>query len=366
MKKSKKIFIVAGYFTVTVAVFTFATLLLIFPQQAAQGVEKGINLCLYTLMPSMYPFMFVSSFVVSSSISEKMADVFAAAMNRIFRLPGVCGVIILLSMVGGLPVGARAIEAAYERGSISKNEGQRLLTFCINPGPAFVITSVGFCFLSSRLCGAIIYASLILSSITTGFLTRFVFHAGTDFNTDKYVKTDKVPLHESFVASVNTAITGITNVSAWVILFSCVTELISLLPFSDGTRLFVTAITEMTNGAQQAAGNVPVPLIAGIIGFTGLCGQMQIMPVVIKMKMKLKHFWAARVVNSALATVIAMLMFDFLPVSVETLKLGSLPDGITKELSLPVCIGVLLMCVLLLLGDNFHIKKRQKEALEKT
>ena len=291
MKKTKKLFVIFSYISVVTMIFFFGCLLLLFPQQAACGVEKGINLCLYTLMPSMYPFMFLSSFVISSSVADRIGSVFSLFTRKIFKLPGICGVIIMLSMVGGLPVGAKAVEDAFSMGYISKTEGKRLLTFCINPGPAFVITSVGFYFLGSKTAGIVIYASLVLSSLIIGFLTRFVFQEClNNVCSNATVKSDEqISFSASFVSSVNTAISSVINVSAWVILFSCVSELITLLPVSERTALFITGITEMTNGVRQASGKVPMPVIAGIIGFTGICGQMQIMPTVIKLKMKLKY-----------------------------------------------------------------------------
>ena len=357
MKNNKKIFIIFSYLSVTVALSVFMFLVLVYPQHDGEGVKKGINLCLYTLMPSMYPFMFLSSFIISSSLAEKSELVFAFVTRKILNLPGICGVIIILSMIGGLPVGAKAVEDAFDNGCITQTEGQRLLTFCINPGPAFVITSVGFYFMNSKLVGVIIYISLVLSSLTIGFLTKFIFHSDGSFIYNKKEKATQITnFSVSLVSSVSTAIRSIINVSSWVILFSCIIELIGVFPLSEGTNLFISCITEMTTGVKVASGKVPVPIIAGIIGFTGICGHMQIMPTVIKLKMPLRYFLAARVINAALATVISMLLLDVFFVSVETVTIGYLPETLASDFSFPVCIGVLIMSVLLLLGDNFYVK----------
>lgn len=367
MKKRRKLFVIFSYISVTAALCIFMYLILVYPQHAGEGVKKGINLCLYTLMPSMYPFMILSSFIISSSLAEKSELVFSLVTKKILNLPGICGVIIILSMIGGLPVGAKAVEDAYDRGCISRAVGQRLLTFCINPGPAFVITSVGFYFLNSRLAGVIIYISLVLSSLTIGFLTRFIFQSDGGYIYNKKEKAAQItPFSVSLVNSVGAAIRSIINVSAWVILFSCIIELIGLFPLSDGTELFISGITEMTNGVKAASGKVPMPIIAGIIGFTGICGQMQIMPTVIKLKMPLKYFLAARVINAALATVVSMLLLDVFSVSVETVTMGHLPETLSSDFSFPVCIGVLIMSVLLLLGDNFYVKKGSRLHRKKT
>lgn len=352
----KSLFYSMSYVAVTSVVFLFSFMLLRFPDIAGEGIKKGIELCLYTLFPSMYPFMFISSFITASGLSKKSERLFSYFTEKFFRLPGVCGSLIILSMIGGLPVGGKMVSEMYDKGYIAKEQGQRLLMFCINPGPAFVITSVGYYMIGSKKAGIIIFVSLVLSSLTVGFLTRFVYQ-NDEMASCKFTKNKVPDIQKSIVSSVTDSGRGMLNVCAWVILFSCVSQLISLLPLSDGMKMFLGSVLEITNGCQSAVGILPLPVIAGIIGFSGICAHLQIMSSVVKLSLPLKHFLSARVINAALAIIYSLILFEIFPVSVQTIKIGALPSQINSQISVPVCIGIMFMCILLLLGENCKIRK---------
>ncbi len=358
VKSLNKVLIVFSYISVTAVIFVLAFSLLRFPEVAGEGVKKGIELSLYTLIPSMFPFMFLSSFIVSSGICSKLEKAFSLAMKKLFRLPGVCGSLIILSMIGGLPIGARMAGELYDKKYITQKQGQRLLLFCINPGPAFVISTVGYYMLGSKKVGCIIFISVVASSITIGFLSKFLFNDELTEVLSK--KSDsKLDIQGAIVSSVSESSRGMMNICSWVILFSCFSELLGLLPFSNGTKLFVYSIIEITNGCKNASAILPMPAVAGVIGFSGICAHMQIMPSIVKMKLPLKYFLSARIINSVLSILISSVLFDLFPVSVNTISMGSLPENIETNISLPISVGVMAMSVLFLLGENFRIRKNQ-------
>ena len=108
-----------------------------------QGAYEGLLFCAQILIPSLFPFMVLSSFVVNCGISGILSRFLAPVTKSFFRLPGSAGVTILLSMFGGYPVGARGIRTLLDRGLITREEGARMLCFAVGAGPAFVIFAVG-------------------------------------------------------------------------------------------------------------------------------------------------------------------------------------------------------------------------------
>ncbi len=349
---------IASYFFIVSLVFLFAFTLLKFPAKAGEGVQKGIEMSIYTLIPSMYPFMFLSCFIVNSSLSEKGGRIFSFLTEKIFSLPGCCGAVIVMSMIGGLPVGASMVTEMYKKGYITINQGKRLLLFCINPGPAFVINTVGYYMVGNKSIGIIMYFSLVLSSLTVGFLSRFVIKSEENF-TVRDTSKEKISFQNAVVTSVSQSSHSMLNVCAWVVLFSCICSLIELLPVSDGTDMFFTGVMEMTKGCEKATEAMSLPITAAILGFGGICAHLQIMPAVTKMKLPLKYFFCSRIINSGLTVIIFSVLFKNLPLSQQTLSIGNLPEQISNEISLPVCIGIMFMCMLFLLGENFRIKKKQ-------
>lgn len=347
---------VFAYFVAVGIAFTVGFMLLRFPENAGRGVTRGVKLCLETLIPSMFPFMFLSSFMINYGIVEKLDKFMSPVMQGVFRLPGVCAAAVFFSMTGGLPVGPKMTADLYSGGYITLSQGQRMLFFCMNPGPAFVITAVGYYMFGSERLGLIIYASVLLSSVIIGVLSAFVWGEKTEVLQFRKKETKSESLHTALQESLMQSGRSMLTVCAWVILFSCITELVSTLPVGEGARIFICSILEMTNGCRSLAGIYPVPLIAGVIGFGGICAHMQVMPAVIKLKLGIKYFICARILNGGLSVLISMLLLEIFPVAAETFAMGDLPDKRGNTFSLPLCIGIMAMSLLLLLGDNFRLK----------
>ncbi|MGN1443987.1 MAG: hypothetical protein ACI4XE_09085, partial [Acutalibacteraceae bacterium] len=178
IKKAAELFsnskIVLKYCICAFAVFTLAAVTLALPEQSAAGVRDGLALCFKTVIPALFPFMVISSFLVQSNITAKLDRLLSRLTFFLFRQPSCTGSVIFLSLISGFPVGAELVRQLYENKKISKSQGQRLLLFCVNPGPAFVISCVGAGMLGSQMIGIIIFVSAALSSVILGFLTRFM------------------------------------------------------------------------------------------------------------------------------------------------------------------------------------------------
>ncbi len=57
---------------------------------------------------------------------------------KLFGLPKGGESLLIPAFLGGYPMGAQAISAAYARGQLKKEDASRMLAFCNNAGPAFL------------------------------------------------------------------------------------------------------------------------------------------------------------------------------------------------------------------------------------
>ena len=347
-------------YALTAGIISFIAFMLIrYPDSAARGVTDGIELCFSTLIPALFPFMFLSGFLLECGMLSRTDRAFSFIGKRFFGLPGYCVPVVFFSMIAGLPVGARLTEDLYGKGMITKAQGQRMLFFCMNPGPAFVISGVGHKMLGSQELGIIIYVSLIMSSLLLGILSVPVW---SDEEIIEKEGTEELTtdIASSVVRAVSQSSRSVFSICAWVVLFSCLTELIKVLGFSENTQNFLFAVTEVTNGCRQCAGIYPAPIIAGIIGFGGLCAHMQVSAPIMTLKLEYKYFISARILNAGLAVLISVFLLELFPISVETSAFGTIPEETGLAMSYPICAGVMVMCFLLLLGDNFKVKRVKK------
>lgn len=350
----------AKYVITTFIIFVFGFILLRFPETAGQGISDGVDLCLGSLIPSLFPFMIVSSLAVNLNIFNFAQGCLSKVTNLLFRLPGKSIGVIFMSMIGGYPIGSKMIKELYKRGEITSVQGKRLLLFCINPGPAFVISSVGFYMLGSKTAGIIIYLSVIISSIIICFFSRFLENKAPFIPvTTPHDFTGS--LSNEIVRSVSTGSRAMLEICAWVITFSCISRLVDISAFSSGTRMFLNCLLEVTNGCYLAAGNLTLPAIACIIGFGGICTHFQVMDAVREVKLRYKHFITSRIMHGALSAIVCNLILKIQPVSYDVFSFGTLPTREVSSTSVSISVSMLVLCALVMLNDTVHIRIKSKK-----
>lgn len=146
----------------------FAMLLLILDAKTAlSGARDGITLCLYTVIPSLFPFIVLSVMISSATIGSSAG--FLRPISKLCGMPVGSESLLLLGLLGGYPVGAQSIYQAYQNGQVQKNEARRMLGFCNNAGPAFIFGIVGGLF-SSLIVPWSIWLIHIVSAILVGII----------------------------------------------------------------------------------------------------------------------------------------------------------------------------------------------------
>ncbi len=351
---------VISYIPISFLIFFVAFLLLRFPETAAQGISDGIDLSLGTLIPTLYPFMVLSGLIVELRLFNRIPVVLNKLSSFLFALDGKCLGAVFLSMIGGLPLGCKMTSEMYENGEISRSQGRRMLLFCYCCGPAFTISSVGLYMLGSKKAGVIIYASLILSSLTVGILSRFFEDEDGIYHRPPGSKNGE-SFSVSLVRSVSKGSSGILSICGWVILFSAVNRLVEILSLDSSASFFLSCILEVTNGTYIASGILPLPIIAGIIGFGGLCGHCQVMPYAVKLRLKYKFFLTSRIIGGALAVIYCKILLNIFPVSYEVFSVGTLPSQNVSVISRSISLAMLFSAGLFLIGDTTIIKIKAKK-----
>lgn len=96
------------------AVVAAAYYLLVCSSAAAESVRQNIKICLDILVPSLFPFMFLSVFIVKSGLADFLGKKLEPLFRRIFKLPGsACGA-MLTSFIGGYPAGQNRLLSCTE------------------------------------------------------------------------------------------------------------------------------------------------------------------------------------------------------------------------------------------------------------
>ncbi len=340
------------YFSVLI-ILICVYLLFRFPESIKAGVTDGLEICFYTIIPSLFPFMVLSSYITKSNVISYFHKCLSPISGFVFRLPPCTIPAIIMSNIGGFPVGIKMTNDLYSKGQITKNQAMRMCFFCMNGGPAFVITAVGVNMLHSMKAGVIIYASLVLSSLILGVVTSFL---GDKNELNMEMKKEMQEPVSCLSASVSDSLNSVLCICAWVVLFSSVICCISRFNISNNVYLCIVSFLEVTKGCISISGIMPLSIIAGVIGFGGICVHCQVLSYIRNMDVKYAHFIVSRVLSGAISALISYGLFMIFPV--ETDVFGN-TQGITKvdfSVSIPAFLVFISMCVILI----FDIDKKRK------
>ncbi len=360
-----------GTAVVTAGILLAAGALLCFPAAAADGARRGIGYCLNLLIPSLFPFMVLSAYLVKSGTAGSLGRFFAPVTRFLFRLPGSAAAAVFLSFIGGYPVGARAVAALRAQNEITEKEAQRMLCFCVNSGPAFVISSVGCMMLGDLRAGFILFVSQILASLLLGIACRFTLREEESGRSSPQKPERAVAL----VASVSDASRGMVAMCAFVVLFAV---LVSLLLASGTASAFshfllsigvpraaaeclLSAVLEVTGGCMDAIGaGVPLLLISFIIGWGGLCVHFQVLSAASQIRISRLRFTLFRFLHGVLAAFFTNLFLRFYPTTISVFSSTSQPLTYQISGSAPAACALFLLCVTFLLTiQKFPIAKKE-------
>ena len=125
------------YIPLTFVIFFTGFMLLRFPETASQGISDGVDMSLGTLIPSLYPFMVLSTLIIELGIFEKFPSFFGKFSRAMFSLGDKSLAVIILSLIGGLPLGCKMTSELYEKGQITRNDGKKNAAFLLLHGSCF-------------------------------------------------------------------------------------------------------------------------------------------------------------------------------------------------------------------------------------
>lgn len=237
------------------------------------AVEQALELCAQSVIPALFPFLVVTSALLSLGLGELAAPWLAGLMEPLFRVPGAGSAALVLGLVGGYPIGAATAGRLYQEGAVSRQEGERLLTFCNNSNPVFLISVLGVGVFGSVRTGIWLWLIHVLSALLTGLAFRGHGKTAGRRPLTKPAAFRAVSLPMALVEAVESSLRGMLSVCAFVTFFYVLARPLAALGGRTGAALvglvelfsLTPLLTADTWGFILAAG------MAGWGGFSVLC-----------------------------------------------------------------------------------------------
>ena len=262
-----------------------------------QGAADGIQMCIHTVIPALFPFFVLSPFLTALPGGAT----FLRPLGKLLRLPPGCESYLLPGVLGGYPVGARCIAQGYRDGAIEKTDAERMLGFCSNAGPAFlfgmgagVLPEIWMCWL--------VWGIHILSALFVGLTAP-----GGSTAAASTVSPGKITLPEA----MQQALGAMAAVCGWVVILRVVLAFLqrwALWLFPLPMQIFLSGLLELTNGTcllpQISCVGLRFLLFTVFLSFGGLCVLLQTRSVIRESGLSGRDYFPGKVTQAAVSTLL--------------------------------------------------------------
>ena len=312
--------------------------LILAPAEAIESARYGLSLCAELILPSLLPFFAASALLVRLGVPRSLGRLLAPLARRLWGVSGAGAAAFLTGIFGGYPLGAQTVAELYANGQITKDEGDRLMRFCNNSGPSFLVGVIGGGVFSSRGAGLLLYAVHVCAALTVGLL----FRGRVDTLSDpEPPPVPEMRVSEAIVTSVRQAVAALLSVCGFVVCFCVLAGLLdalglwraaaALLTRTVGmderdARALLIGLLELSGGVGALRGLTPTAarfvLAAFLSGWGGLCVQFQSLAVLADTDLSARPLLTGRLLCALISALLAFALSRLIPLSPAPLGLA--------------------------------------------
>jgi len=286
------------------------------PARYAESVLNGFALWVTAVLPTTFPFLFLTGLLTHSPVYPKLSNKLARPMGKLFNVSGAGGGAMLLSALSGYPVGARTVGELVRTGTVPSKEALRLSCLCSTSGPMFLIGTVGCMLYRNVQAGVVLLLSHLFAVWLSGILTRPFFRAEPSARPVSFVR---INLADEMYA----AVTSVLSVGGFIALFSCFSRMLCdlglfrLTPFGQYSEGIFTGLLEMTAGCNAlSAIQTPLSLAFScfLVTWGGVCVIAQQWAFLSRTGIKPLPFLLTKGVQATLAFALCFALAQLLPI----------------------------------------------------
>ncbi len=284
---------------------------------ALSGAHEGLSLAVQVVIPSLFPFFFLSQ-LLTGSLSGVNSPILTP-FGKLFGIPPGTEGLLIPGLLGGYPAGAGSIGNAYRSGILSRRNAERMLAFCNNAGPSFLFGMVAPMF-ADPAAAWLLWGIHIISAV----LVSRIFSCDPEPHAFIPEGTGITP-----ASALSGALRIMAAVCGWVILFRVLLAFLDrwifwLMPAP--VRFTATGILELSNGIctliQLPDEKLRFLLCSILLAQGGVCVAMQTASAAAGLS--LRWYYAGKLLQSVFSATIciAMLYNNWVPAAIICLILA--------------------------------------------
>ena len=271
----------------------------------AHSVKSGLSLCSNVIIPSVFPFIVLSDFLYAELDFSRMKFI-SMSFAKIFKINPAGLYPFVLGMLCGFPLGVKCTAELYLSGTLSRDEAERLIGFCNNTGPAFLVCGIGMGLRGKVADGILLYISMIFSAIMVGII--FSVGRSAFYNDEQFHAMPKF----SITASIKNAGASTINICSYLTFFASIVGLLrnalghnllylSIIPFLEvGSASSILSKTELLIPIHSLA------LTSFAESFSGLSVHLQALSFISDTDIRVNKYFTMKLLQGTFSAVLVL------------------------------------------------------------
>ncbi len=300
--------------------------MLIESKSILNSMNFSFQIWINNIFPSLFPFFVLAELLINFGFVDFLGELLNPFMQRLFKLRGESGFVLAMSMISGIPSGAKYIKEMYNQKILNEHEATKLLTFTHFSSPMFILATISISFLNSAEIGLLILIAHYATNIIIGIMFRN-YYISEPINSNfslinafnkmhnkriNNIKDFGLIISNSLINAIDTLLLILGVISMFLIMS---TIIINNLNIDIYTRSILSGLFEMTQGLKYISLldyslKIKTLLATMFISFGGLSVHMQVISIISDTKIKYLPFLIARIIHAILASALIYFFFD--------------------------------------------------------
>jgi len=318
--------------------------IILYPKEIIEATKAGISIWVNSVLPSLLPFFIGVEILSGLGVVKFIGTLIEPIVRPLFKVPGEASFVFAMSITSGYPIGVKLTADLRKKGIITKDEAQRMISFCSTSGPLFIIGAVSVGMFQNEAIGSFITIAHYLGAVLVGLIFRnyrsnsliyceisksqnIIKKAFNDML--KARKDDGRSFGKLLGDSVREAISTQLLVGGIIVLFSVIIKEISLLGIIDYIKLYfnnlitnsgniinvlLTGFIELTIGCKMVSETIVSPtlqvvLVTMIISWSGLSVHAQAASFMNDTDINISLYVISKLLHSILSGFIVLILF---------------------------------------------------------
>ncbi|USK35579.1 sporulation integral membrane protein YlbJ [Bacillus sp. F19] len=343
--------------------------MIISPKVSFTASKAGLELWWGIVFPSLLPFFILSHLLIGFGIVRFIGVLLEPVMRPLFKVPGIGGFVWAMGWASGSPAGAKLTAEMRKKNQLTALEAERLVSFTNSSNPLFIFGAVAIGFFNNQALGLLLAAAHYSGNLAVGLTMRFHGREQADPSKTGYKRPsireafrqmhqtridDTRPFGKMLGDAVLSSIQTLLMVGGFIILFSVLNKLLSLISITDFIALafslllaffqlsaelsipLVSGMFEMTLGSQLASAADADLLQKAIVtsfllGFSGLSIQAQVASILAETDIRFQPFFIARILQGGYAACFAWIFWKPVYLELAASNISVLPVFLTED-----------------------------------